>query len=87
MRLAWLVVCVLLMPIGTAAQILDLAELNTGQIKSLDRAKTVVIIPGGILEEHGPYLPSFTDGYNNVGLARRLTEAVVARPGWTAVPP
>ena len=85
MRLAWLVLCVVLMPTRATAQILDLAELNSEQIKSLDRAKTVVIIPGGILEEHGPYLPSFTDGYNNVGLARRLAEAVVARPGWTAV--
>ena len=85
MRLGWLVLCVVLVPTRAATQILDLAELNTEQVKSLDRAKTVVIIPGGILEEHGPYLPSFTDGYFNVGLARRLAEAVVARTGWTAV--
>jgi creatinine amidohydrolase len=85
MKLAQLVLCVALIPTGAAAQILELAALNTEQIKSLDRAKTVVIIPGGILEEHGPYLPSFTDGYINVGLARRLAEAVIERPGGTAV--
>jgi creatinine amidohydrolase/Fe(II)-dependent formamide hydrolase-like protein len=37
------------------------AELNTEQIRALDRARTAVILPGGILEEHGPYLPSYTD--------------------------
>ena len=35
--------------------------MNTEQIKGLDREKTVVILPDGILEEHGPYLPSFSD--------------------------
>ena len=40
-------------------QILQMIELNTRQIEALDRQKTVVLIPGGILEEHGPYLPSF----------------------------
>jgi creatinine amidohydrolase/Fe(II)-dependent formamide hydrolase-like protein len=67
------------------AQVLSLAELNTDQIRGLDRAKTVVILPGGILEEHGPYLPSYTDGYSNERLARSLAEAVAARPGWTSV--
>jgi len=85
MKVAPLILYVALIPTDATAQILELAELNTQQITSLHRAKTVVVIPGGILEEHGPYLPSFTDGYNNVSLARRLAEAVVARPGWTAV--
>jgi creatinine amidohydrolase len=44
------------------AQILQMAELNTDQIPALDRSKTAILIPGGILEEHGPYLSSFTDG-------------------------
>lgn len=29
------------------------------------RSRTVVILPGGMMEEYGPYLPSFTDGYIN----------------------
>jgi hypothetical protein len=43
-----------------SAQILRLSDLNTDQIRALDHEKTVVIIPGGILEEHGPYLPCYT---------------------------
>jgi len=41
------------------AQVLQVAELNTAQIRALDLARTAVILPGGILEEHGPYLPSY----------------------------
>ena len=47
------------------AQIYRLAELNIDQIRMLDRQRTVILLPGGVLEEHGPYLPSFTDGYRN----------------------
>jgi hypothetical protein len=46
-----------------AAQVVRVAEMNTRQIQALNLQKTVVLIPGGILEEHGPYLPSYTDGY------------------------
>ncbi len=65
-----------------SGQVLNVAELNTTQIESLDRNKTVVIIPGGILEQHGPYLPSFSDGYAAERLAKDLAETIVARPGW-----
>jgi creatinine amidohydrolase/Fe(II)-dependent formamide hydrolase-like protein len=71
--------------VPASAQVLDLREMNTDQIRALDRQKTAVIIPGGILEEHGPYLPSYTDGYVNERLARDLADAIVARPGWAAV--
>ncbi|HEX6313805.1 MAG TPA: creatininase family protein [Gemmatimonadaceae bacterium] len=56
--------------------------MNTEQIRTLDRAKTVVILPGGILEEHGPSLPSFTDGYFNEALTALLAQAIVARADW-----
>ena len=59
--------------------------MNTEQIKRLDRDKTVVLLPGGILEEHGPYLPSFTDGYWNERLTNDLAKAIAAKPGWSAV--
>ena len=39
-----------------AAQVVRIAEMNTRQIRALNLQKTVVVIPGGILEEHGPYL-------------------------------
>jgi len=64
------------------AQIYHVKEMNTEQIRGLDREKTVVILPGGILEQHGPYLPSFTDGYMNERLTQDLANAIVERPGW-----
>ena len=54
---------------SAAGQVLHVAEMNTGQIRELDRTKTVVLLTGGILEEHGPYLPAHTDGI----LSERLT--------------
>ena len=73
------------LPSQASGQILRLAELNTEQIRKLDRAKTAVLMPGGVLEQHGPYLPSFTDGYMNEWWTERLAEAIIARPGWTAL--
>ncbi len=75
----------LALPSLSAAQVLDVRELNTEQIRNLDRAKTAVILVGGILEEHGPYLPAYIDGYDNERYARDLAEAIAARPGWAAV--
>lgn len=71
----------------TTAQtnIFDLKTLNTRQIQSLDKNKTVVLIPGGILEEHGPYLPSFTDGFWNEKLTDTLAKAIGARKDWNAL--
>ncbi len=50
--------------------------MNTRQIRSLDLQKAVVLIPGGILEEHG---------YADEAYARELANAIVTRPGWTVV--
>ncbi len=83
-----LAVCIALgacFPSQASSQTLRLADLNTEQIRKLDRAKTAVLMPGGVLEQHGPYLPSFTDGYMNAWWTERLAEAIVARPGWTAL--
>src|SRR6202165_184829 len=68
-----------------AVQVFRIAEMNTRQIQVLDLPKTVVVIPGGILEEHGPYLPSYADGYADDAYTRELAKAIVARPGWTVV--
>ena len=76
---------VLLLALPASAQILRLSDLNAEQIRALDRAKTVVLMPGGVIEQHGPYLPVFTDGYMNEWWTARVAEAIVARPGWTAV--
>src|SRR5574342_200428 len=63
-------------------QILDLRDLNVDEIRSLDRQRTAVMLQGGILEQHGPYLPLYADGWLNEYLTRELAEAIVARPGW-----
>ena len=80
------VAILLLLSIYTAsAQIYRVAEMNVEQIRALDKQKTVVLLTGGVLEQHGPHLPSFTDGYSNEWIAQRLAEAIVARPGWAVL--
>jgi creatinine amidohydrolase len=82
---AFVVVVAFSMASSADAQIHQLKELSTERIAALDRSRTVVLMPAGIMEEHGPYLPSFSDGYFNEALAQRLAEAIVARPGWSVV--
>ena len=78
--------CVLFaLPAIAVSQILDVRDLNVSDIRSLDRQRTVVILQGGILEEHGPYLPVYTDGWGTEYLAMELAKAIVARPGWKVV--
>jgi creatinine amidohydrolase/Fe(II)-dependent formamide hydrolase-like protein len=69
----------------TNAQIYRVAQMNTEQIRALDKQKTVVILTGGILEQHGPHLPSYTDTYVNEWRSERLAEAIAERPGWSAL--
>lgn len=52
-------------------------DMNTREISALDAARTVVLIPGGILEQHGPYLPSGTDTFMSEHLSRKLADALV----------
>ena len=66
--------------VGTS-QIFDVRDLNAAQIESMDRQRTVVILQGGILEEHGPFLPIYSDGWMNEFMTRQLADALVARPG------
>lgn len=72
-------------PVNAVGQILQVAELSARDLEQLDRKQTVVILPGGILEQHGPYLPSFTDGYLNEWLAARTAEAILAARGGTVL--
>jgi creatinine amidohydrolase len=66
-------------------RIFHLAELNTEQIRSLDRDRTAVLIPGGVLEEHGPFLPCSTDTLGSEKLTYDLTDAIIHRPGWSVL--
>jgi creatinine amidohydrolase len=70
---------------GTAGEIFQLKELNTRQIQALDKERTVVLMPGGILEEHGPYLPAFTDGYWNEKLTDTIARVLSSDARWQVV--
>jgi creatinine amidohydrolase len=79
-------IALLLASQSVSAQVVRLADLNTRQIRALDRSRTVVFLSGGMLEEHGPYLPAFTDGILSDRLTREVAQGVVAKkPGWTAL--
>ncbi len=84
-RILMIAVLAALSCVTVSAQIHHVAQMNVEQIRALDKQKTVVILPGGMLEEHGPHLPSFTDGYSNEWLTERLAEAIVARSGWAVL--
>ncbi len=61
-------------------------ELTSPEIAALDRARTVVFVPIGPLEEHGPHLPTGTDLFEALEVTRRTAAAVEAeRPELTAV--
>src|SRR5688572_16284851 len=86
LRIAFATACLSLSALSASAQVVRVADLNTRQIRALDRNKTVVFLQGGMLEEHGPYLPAFTDGILSDRLTREITAGVVAKmPGWTAL--
>jgi creatinine amidohydrolase/Fe(II)-dependent formamide hydrolase-like protein/ketosteroid isomerase-like protein len=71
---------------NASAQVLRVADLNTRQIRALDRDKTLVFLQGGMLEEHGPYLPAFTDGILSERLTLELAQGVVGKkPDWTVL--
>ena len=72
-------------PSAPPARVYRLAEMNTDQIRALDRDRTVILVPGGIIEEHGPYLPSYADGYQNERYTADVAAAIARRPGWAAV--
>jgi len=78
---------IVLLVAGTApasADVVRITDLNTAAIRALDRSKTVVILSGGMLEEHGPYLPAFTDGILSDRLTSELSRALAAqKPDWT----
>jgi creatinine amidohydrolase/Fe(II)-dependent formamide hydrolase-like protein len=85
-------ICVLLVmllwaavPSRAEAQVRHAADLTTVEFAALDRARTAVIVPGGILEEHGPYLPSGSDTHQARWLADALARRVAARSGWQAL--
>jgi creatinine amidohydrolase len=85
LRISAIAILMTMLCVSVSARVYRVAEMNADQIRALDRSKTVVLMPGGILEQHGPYLPSYSDGYMNEWLTGELAEAIVARPGWSVL--
>ena len=71
---------------GTRSPILKLDELTAPQIAALDRARTLFILPVGMLEQHGPHLPVGPDTLAVVceanGAARHVAQDLA---GWSIV--
>ncbi len=51
------------------------AEMTMDEIGALDKETTVVIIPTGAIEGHGPHLPVDDDTFNATELAKRIATA------------
>ncbi len=64
--------------------VLELSAMTWEEVRDLDRAKAVAILPTGALEAHGPHLPLGTDVIIAEGMARRAAEKLSAR-GYHAV--
>jgi creatinine amidohydrolase/Fe(II)-dependent formamide hydrolase-like protein len=60
---------------GMSAQskIYKLEELNWPQIDALERERTLVLLPVGMLEEHGPHLPVGADTLGVLYEANRVS--------------
>jgi len=76
-----LVILTIMISHVATGQIYQLGELSTTQFDALDRETTVIIIPTGVLEQHGPHLPIFTDGYKGEWLSQQLAEEIVSQRG------
>ena len=68
-----------------AQQIVHWNDLTSAQLAVLDRSRTVVIIPAGIIEQHGPLLPVGAEVFQNERFATELATDIATRHGWTVI--
>ncbi|HEU5261401.1 MAG TPA: creatininase family protein [Gemmatimonadales bacterium] len=59
--------------------VLELARLTWGDVRALDRAKTIAVLPVGAIEAHGPHLPLATDVIIAEAMARAGADQLAAR--------
>jgi creatinine amidohydrolase len=57
----------------------ELGEMTWEEVRDLDPAHTVVILPTGAIEAHGPHLPLATDVVIAVAMARAGAQALATR--------
>ncbi len=58
--------------------VLELAHLTWEEVRALDRARTIAIVPVGAIEAHGPHLPLATDVIIAGAMARAGAQRLVA---------
>jgi creatinine amidohydrolase/Fe(II)-dependent formamide hydrolase-like protein len=80
-----LAVAFLATPNVARPQVFQLGEMNKLEFQALDRDRTAVLMPIGVIEEHGPYLPLLSDSYSSEWVVDRIADAIVARHDWTVV--
>jgi creatinine amidohydrolase len=68
----------------TAPRNLLMEELTWVEIDALDRERTVVILPIGMVEQHGPHLPVGSDSFGVRYEAEKVAERV-SQAGWTVL--
>jgi creatinine amidohydrolase len=86
----WCVALALLAPVPVVAQsavanILQWNDLTAAELARLDRTRTVVIVPAGLVEAHGPVLPNGAELSLNERMAADIASAIAGRPGWTVL--
>jgi creatinine amidohydrolase len=68
---------------------MKLAELHWPEVKNLDRAKIVALVPVGSMEQHGPHLPFQVDTFVASRIAedleRKMPEILLVPPIWAGV--
>ena len=73
----------------------ELAELTWEDVRDMDRAHTVAVLPLGALEAHGPHLPLGTDNLIAMAMARSgvaqlaphgIGGVILPALPWTAAP-
>jgi creatinine amidohydrolase len=57
----------------------ELAQLTWEEVRDLDRARTVVVLPVGAIEAHGPHLPLDTDVVIAAAMARSGARRLAGR--------
>ena len=57
----------------------ELAQLTWEEVRDLDRARTIVVLPVGAIEAHGPHLPLATDVVIAAAMARAGARRLAAR--------
>ena len=55
-------------------RVLEWARLNSTQLAGLDRSETVILLPMGHIQPHGPHLPQGTAGFAAWDLARETAD-------------